>query len=491
MALIAIAADKGAPGVTTASIALAAVWPRPVLLAECDPSGGDLVYRLPAADGTRLDPRRGLLSLAVAARRGVGPQQVWEHAQKLQGGLDVLAGVGNAEQGMGVELLWGPVARVLAGLPSADVIADCGRIGPDGPIYDLLARADSIVLLSRPSLGEVIRLRDRVGALAAALAKRGMGGVHVDVVVVADYKHFSQAIGEVSDALRQSSVPARVVGGLAYEPKSADQLRGEWSGKLDKSMFIRTARSIASDLVATLPEVSATTATDTGPQRIPSGQQAGEASQPSRPPAPAGQERTAERSRDRSPQPQGQPTYGAPTYRPAPGQQPGAPGQTPAPGQQAPVTRPPYPPRAQPPQPYPSRSPAPPQPYPRPGSQPGAAPRGPQYPAPPPGQPYTRPPGSSTPTPGSSIAAPNSPAPSPNPPVPSPGSSPASLSPGPSAALPGSSVLPDLPGRLGRGRHAGGSAAPAPSTKDQPREPDSTGKPEPIPGSPQSQPRGR
>jgi len=43
MALIAIAADKGSPGVTTTSVALAAVWPRPVLLAECDPSGGDLV----------------------------------------------------------------------------------------------------------------------------------------------------------------------------------------------------------------------------------------------------------------------------------------------------------------------------------------------------------------------------------------------------------------------------------------------------------------
>jgi len=83
MALIAVAADKGAPGVTTTALALAAVWPRPVLLAECDPAGGDLVYRLPAADGGRLDQRRGLLSLAVAARRGLQPHQAWEHTQKL------------------------------------------------------------------------------------------------------------------------------------------------------------------------------------------------------------------------------------------------------------------------------------------------------------------------------------------------------------------------------------------------------------------------
>src|SRR5713226_7651336 len=129
MALIAVAADKGAPGVTTASVALAAVWPRPVLLAECDPAGGDLVYRLPGADGGRLDPGRGLLSLAVAARRGLVPQQVWEHTQKLHGGLDVLAGVTNAEQGAGLDPLWGSVGSALAGLPQADAIADCGRLG--------------------------------------------------------------------------------------------------------------------------------------------------------------------------------------------------------------------------------------------------------------------------------------------------------------------------------------------------------------------------
>src|SRR6201996_7081313 len=141
MALIAIAADKGAPGVTTTALALAAVWPRPVLRAECDPAGGDLVSRLPAADGGRLDPRRGLLSLAVAARRGLQPHQAWEHVQKLNGGLDVLTGVTNADQGAGLNLLWGPVGRLLAANAQADVIADCGRLGVDGPIYALPAGA--------------------------------------------------------------------------------------------------------------------------------------------------------------------------------------------------------------------------------------------------------------------------------------------------------------------------------------------------------------
>ena len=124
-----------------------------VLLAECDPAGGDLVYRLPSESGDRLDPRRGLLSLAVAARRDLQPAQLWAHAQKLRGGLDVLLGVTTAEQGAGLEPLWGPVGSVLAGLPQADVIADCGRLGADGPYYDLLACAAAVVLVTRPYPG--------------------------------------------------------------------------------------------------------------------------------------------------------------------------------------------------------------------------------------------------------------------------------------------------------------------------------------------------
>jgi hypothetical protein len=255
MALIAVASDKGAPGVTTAAVALAAVWPRPVLLAECDPSGGDILYRLPGADGKRLDPRQGVLSLAVAARKGMQPRQVWEYTQKLRGGLDVLVGVGSAEQGAGLDLLWGQLGGVLARVPQADVIADCGRLGVDGPVYDLLAWTASIVLLSRATLEEVVRLRDRAGAVAAAVAKRGRSRPRIDVVAIAPYKKFKTATAEVEHALRQGRTPARVLGAIAHEPKSAQQLRGEWTGRLDKSMFIRTTRAIAADLAAALPAV--------------------------------------------------------------------------------------------------------------------------------------------------------------------------------------------------------------------------------------------
>ena len=257
MALIAIASDKGAPGVTTAALALAAVWPRPVLLAECDPAGGDLVYRFPAVDGGRLDPRRGVLSLAVVARRGMQPQQVWEHAQKLHGGLDVLAGVTNAEQGAGLSLLWGPIGKVLASLPQADVIADCGRLGADGPLYDLLAEATAVVLVTKVHVADVIRLRDRAAAFAAAAQSRGRRGFGVGVVVVADHKRFRASLGEVQHVLGQANAPATVLGGIAHDPKGADLLSGEWGGSLDRTLLIKTARDVAQHLVQGLPPIGA------------------------------------------------------------------------------------------------------------------------------------------------------------------------------------------------------------------------------------------
>ncbi len=251
MALIAVAADKGAPGVTTACVALAAVWPRPVLLAECDPAGGDLASRLPAAGGGQLDPGRGLLSLAVAARRGIGPGQILEHTQKLSGGLDVLAGVVTAEQGAGLELLWGPAGAALAQLPGLDVIADCGRIGADGPLYDLLASAATVVLVTRDTLAEVVRLRERVTAVTAALASRHRQGIPVRVVVVAGHRRFHAALAEVGQALGPGG-RSRVAGGLAYDPRSAEALRGEWGGRLNRSLLIRTARDLAGRLASPL-----------------------------------------------------------------------------------------------------------------------------------------------------------------------------------------------------------------------------------------------
>jgi hypothetical protein len=335
MALIVIAADKGAPGVTTTALALAAVWPRPVLLAECDPSGGDLVYRFPAAHGSSLDPRRGLLTLAVAARRGLQPGQLWEHTQKMAGGLDVLTGVINAEQGAGLGTLWGPLGGLFAAMSGGDVIADCGRLGADGPQYDMVAQAAVVLLVTRPNPGDVIRLRDRAAAVAGAASARGRRGFTSAVVVIADQRTLRSTTAEVSQTLAQGSVPAGVVGGLAHDPKGAELLRGEWGGRLDKTLLIRTARETAQQLAASLPAARDDGGSQPGPSPsgplLPGHSQAG-APQPPHP----------QPAQPQYPAAGPQPPYPQPPQSPAPQPYP------PAPSSQSPAPAPsPYPPQQQ------------------------------------------------------------------------------------------------------------------------------------------------
>lgn len=245
MALIALAADKGAPGVTTAAVALGAVWPRPVMVAECDPAGGDLVYRLPGEHGM-LDPARGMLSLATEARRGLRPEQIGPHTQRLVGGLDVLVGLTNSEQARGLDWLWSPLGRSFAILPGVDVLADCGRLGSGPALLDLLREADLVVLLTHASLEQVAHLRERIAQLAGDLPRQR---AQIGVVVIADPRGYRGSLAEVERVLAQSKLPAAVLGGLAYDPKGAQMLRGEWGGKLDKSLLIRSARELAGQLL--------------------------------------------------------------------------------------------------------------------------------------------------------------------------------------------------------------------------------------------------
>jgi hypothetical protein len=99
-----------------------------------------------------------------------------------------------------------------------------------------------------------VRLRERIATVAAALARRERAGVPLGVVVISGRKEFHSALVEVGQALGRDG--ADVIGGLAYEPASAAQLHGEWGGKLDRSLLVRTARAIASQLagaVSTIP----------------------------------------------------------------------------------------------------------------------------------------------------------------------------------------------------------------------------------------------
>ena len=258
MALIALAADKGSPGVTTAAVALAAVWPRRVLLAETDPAGGDLVYRSAAAHGGPLNPNTGMLSIAATARRGLVPDQLWDHVQPLSGGLEVLVGLGNAEQAAGLAGLWPTLGRAFAQLADsphapADVIADCGRISGDTPAVEMFSQAALVLLISRTEPEAIARVRDRAAALSAKLHGHGRGAATlgtplIGVVLITDPGDSAKIVHQVNDMLVAAQTGARVVGTVADDPSGADQLAGRKRGRLDKSLLIRSARKVTSDL---------------------------------------------------------------------------------------------------------------------------------------------------------------------------------------------------------------------------------------------------
>lgn len=251
MSLVVFASAKGAPGVTTTALAVGALWPRPVLVADVDPSGGDIAFRLPRVDGLGLDPDRGVIALAAAARRGLRPEQISDCVQTVVGGLDVLVGVRNAEQCRAVSTLWPTLAPALDALPGVDVIADCGRLGADSAHDAMLRAACYVVLLCRPTVTSVMAVRDRLGALATTLRPYDVNGTPIGVLVVAD-ENDTRGVAGVRDALDRLPVPIPVIGQIAYDPKGAAVFEGHAHARPHRTMLVRSARHVAATLAASI-----------------------------------------------------------------------------------------------------------------------------------------------------------------------------------------------------------------------------------------------
>lgn len=252
MALIAVAADKGSPGVTTTALVLGGVWPRRALVAECDPAGGDLVYRLPRAGGGPLDPNVGVLSLAAGSRRGLTPEQVWAHTQVLHGGLEVLLGLANAEQSAGLGALWSGIGAALAALPDTDVLADLGRLSPGAPTQQLLTHAAAVVLVARATADQVAHVRDRAAALVRACEGAGATSPTISILLIAGERSAASAADQVRQLLRAQQSPADVLGVLAHDEAGAALLLGESTGlgrrRAERSLLVRSAREVAERL---------------------------------------------------------------------------------------------------------------------------------------------------------------------------------------------------------------------------------------------------
>jgi cellulose biosynthesis protein BcsQ len=242
MTLTAFVSAKGSPGVSTTAALLAGIAPRPTVLADLDPVGGDVVLRHRDPAGKPLAPDRGLLSLGAALRRGQADRVLPEHLQVVSGGLEVLVGVTSPEQVNGLGPLWPQLAQALRAVPGRDVIADCGRLTVGSPALPVLTAADGVVLVTRPHLEHLAHLRERLRWLLETLTLGGTP-VPVGVVLIAPERDRGAA-AECRQLLDVAHLRATVLGTLAQDEKGAAILTGRSDRPAGRTSLVRSARAL-------------------------------------------------------------------------------------------------------------------------------------------------------------------------------------------------------------------------------------------------------
>ena len=183
MTVIAMSSLTGAPGVTTAAVAAAVHWPRPVVLVEADTNAasttmtGFLRSNLRPSDG-------GIERLALASSRGVlrsndllDPERALAVAVHDLPDFDlaiptlpdrhqmwVIPGFVNLNTIDGNVGIWGRLPGLLRTVSESgiDVIVDTGRIGFSDPRLTLLDAVDHVVVCAEATMPDLNRLYRRL-----------------------------------------------------------------------------------------------------------------------------------------------------------------------------------------------------------------------------------------------------------------------------------------------------------------------------------------
>ncbi|MFD8702687.1 hypothetical protein ACFV1W_08725 [Kitasatospora sp. NPDC059648] len=250
MAVIAVVGGPGAPGATTTALALLLAWPLPpgrrILLVEADPDGGAVLAG--ALEG-RVEAVYGLRNLAVADRRGLLAQTIWEQLIDLspEGNAErlLLPGLTDPAQAPGLAYTWEPLAELLHGIEQQgyDVIVDLGRSGATGASGVLARRADVVAVTVRSTLRGLSAARPRLAALGEDLAAAGTGTDALGLLLVAEGPYSG---AEVS---REFGLP--LLGVLPHATRTAKVLSdgGDTTDRrFVRSELMRTARSAADEV---------------------------------------------------------------------------------------------------------------------------------------------------------------------------------------------------------------------------------------------------
>jgi MinD-like ATPase involved in chromosome partitioning or flagellar assembly len=193
--MIALTCAKGSPGVTTTALALTLAAPGQCLLAECDPTGGDILAGY--LQGS-LPADRGVAQLAVAELRGRLRDEFTAQLVDLEAPrrrLLLLPGVTDPAQSATVATAWQPLADHFrqwresgADTTRRDVVLDCGALSTAHFGVELLQAADRVLLVVRATMPSVSAAVPAVRALRERLGAGGADRLGLVVVRIGAYQ---------------------------------------------------------------------------------------------------------------------------------------------------------------------------------------------------------------------------------------------------------------------------------------------------------------
>jgi hypothetical protein len=252
MAILLLTSMSGSPGVTTLAVGLALTWPRPILLADCDPGAHQAI--LAGYLGGRSAGGKGLLRVAEAHRdrrplREAVLDQTLPLSAEAESRRLFLPGFtkpGSATHFSGV---WEDLAEAFdrLGEVDIDVIIDCGRLAPQGLPAALLERSALTLVVVTSTLRSIMSARVHLPTLRDHPRLTSPDRGHLGLIVVGEGEPYGRA--EIAKAL---DIP--VITSIAYDPKAADHLSDgrPRHRRFDSSPLIRSIRDAATELSSAL-----------------------------------------------------------------------------------------------------------------------------------------------------------------------------------------------------------------------------------------------
>jgi MinD-like ATPase involved in chromosome partitioning or flagellar assembly len=243
--LTAIVSGKAAPGVTTATWALALAWPRPVLVVDADPAGGDMA---PGMLAGRVQADRGVLSWATATRRMRAHDAAValdDHVVGLPEAehVSLMPGLQNATQSAALDAhTWSWLAHALH-LDGREVLMDVGRL-QTGSCWPGIATAGRVLLATGRSVRSIHAARN-----AAAMLQAQLGDLdRVSLVVIGSGPYDAVGIARELGVPLFGQLPEDRAAAMVLSDGAPAGIRG-----IHRTKLLIAARGLAHELAEGVP----------------------------------------------------------------------------------------------------------------------------------------------------------------------------------------------------------------------------------------------